>query len=211
MARRDSDMADLDAYIADSEQPDNATPLVDPNAPTEAVGAPTVGSTATGKTPVPQQNEPAPDKREDTTRASIREMERTQLEQEQQRRDESSAATAARQAAQSVSDNATRIGDNVRRVAGKASAAIGGIPIPGDLITPLVILLIFFFALVVINGHTRLSWLWLVLSGNAAITTGAGASFGQPTTVVTPPGQTVTPPVTPLATIMPFAGAGEPT
>lgn len=210
MATRASDMADLDQYIADNQQTDNATvqPVIDPNAPTEAVDAPEVGTDHTGAKLVPRDDEPAPIQDEDTTRASIREMERTQLEQAQQRRDESAAAQAARQAGQAVSDSTTRTIDNVRAIAGKTAAAVGGVPIPGDLITPLSVLLIFFFALVVINGHTRLSWLWLVLSGNASITTGAGASFGQP--VTTPvSGTTTTPPVS--TTIMAFAGAGEPT
>jgi Flp pilus assembly protein TadB len=130
-------------------------------------------------------------------------MERTQVEQETQRREESAAAQAARQAVQGVSDNATRFVDSLRATAGKLSASVSGVPIPGDLLLPLSILLLFFFALVVINGHTRLSWLWLVLSGNASIMTGQGGSFSQPIAT--------TPPVTPLSTILPFAGVGEPT
>jgi hypothetical protein len=217
-------MADLDQYIADNQQTEqpSVTPLVDPDAPTEAVGAPTIGTDHTGTKLVPKQETQAVPEDDDTTRASIREMERTQIEQAQQRRDESAAAQAARQAVQSVSDTSTRFIDSLRATAGKVSASVGAMPIPGDLITPLAILLIFFFALVVINGHTRLSWLWLVLSGNASITTGGGGSFAPVTTT----GQTTpvtglpklpTPPVTgggglvPLATILPFAGAGEPT
>jgi hypothetical protein len=223
LATRSSDMANIDQYIADAKQAAPTPPLVDPDAPTDAVGAPTIGDT-TGAKIAPQaedHDEQAVPQDADTGRASIREMERTQVEQAAQRRDESAAAQAARQAVQGVSDNATRFIDSIRATAGKVSASVGSVPIPGDLITPLAILLIFFFALVVINGHTRLSWLWLVLSGNASITTGGGASFAPVTTPTT--GQTTTlptlpvvPPVTtgggivPLSTILPCAGAGEP-
>jgi hypothetical protein len=225
LATRSSDMANIDQYIADAKQAAPTPPLVDPDAPTDAVGAPTIGTDTTGAKIAPQaedHDEQAVPQDADTGRASIREMERTQVEQAQQRRDESTAAQAARQAVQSVSDTSTRFIDSLRATAGKVSASVGAVPIPGDLITPLSILLIFFFALVVINGHTRLSWLWLVLSGNASITTGGGGSFAPVTTT----GQTTpvtglpklpTPPVTgggglvPLATILPFAGAGEPT
>lgn len=44
-----------------------------------------------------------------------------------------------------------------------------GLPTPGSLVLPLVVLLIFFFLLLPVNGHTRLVWIWLTLTGNAEI------------------------------------------
>ena len=45
---------------------------------------------------------------------------------------------------------------------------------------PLIVLLIFVFLLLPVNGHTRLVWLWLVITGNAS-TGGAAQSpiFGE--------------------------------
>lgn len=53
---------------------------------------------------------------------------------------------------------------------------LAGIPTPGGITLPLVILLVFFFMLVPVNGHTRMTWLWLVLSGNAMI---SGGTLGE--------------------------------
>lgn len=50
---------------------------------------------------------------------------------------------------------------------------LAGIPTPGGILFPLVVLLVFFFLLVPVSGHTRAVWLWMVLSGNAQV--------GQPT------------------------------
>ncbi len=209
MARSDS-MADIDNYIEETKETDTPVqPVIDPNAPTDAVGAPEVGSDATSR--LDHDEQAVPQDAEDTTRASIQDMQRVQAEQEKQRQEESAAAQAIRQGVQGVTDNTARINATLRDTLGKIVASIGSVPIPGDLLLPLSILLIFFFALIAINGHTRLSWLWLVLSGNASITTGGGQPIVTPPTT-TPPvsGTTTTPPVTSLV-IMPFAGAGEPT
>ena len=42
-------------------------------------------------------------------------------------------------------------------------------PTPGGIGVPLGILLFFFFLLIPVNGHTRLMWLWLTITGNAQI------------------------------------------
>jgi hypothetical protein len=226
MTTRAGNMADIDTYIADSQVTDVPPVMLPVDAPTDAVGAPTVETDHTGAKIAPKpedHDEQAVPQDADTGRASIREMERTQLEQAQQRQNESAAAQAIRQGVQGVTDNTQRINNTLRAALSKTSATIGAVPIPGDLITPLAVLLIFFFALVVINGHTRLSWLWLVLSGNASITTDGGATFGQNTpapVVGTPLSTPLAPlpglPTPPIATggllpltIVPFAGVGE--
>lgn len=43
------------------------------------------------------------------------------------------------------------------------------LPAPGSILLPLIVLLLFFFLLIPVNGNTRLAWLWLVLTGNAEI------------------------------------------
>jgi hypothetical protein len=53
---------------------------------------------------------------------------------------------------------------------------LASLPTPGDLILPLGILLVFFFLLLPVNGHTRLVWIWLVLTGNAEIQQGGSSS-----------------------------------
>lgn len=69
---------------------------------------------------------------------------------------------------------------------------LASLPTPGSLILPLGILLVFFFLLLPVNGHTRLVWLWLVLTGNAEIqqqsgsTSSSGGTTPTATTTTTP-------------------------
>ena len=66
---------------------------------------------------------------------------------------------------------------------------VAHIPTPGTIATPLIILLVFFLALIPIAGNTRLKWLWLVVTGNADMVAGVasgditkGASLQQNST-----------------------------
>ncbi len=65
---------------------------------------------------------------------------------------------------------AERAWQSGKDAANTANIRIGGIPTPGNLVVPLVLLLFFVFILITFNGHTRLQWLWLVLTNNAYIT-----------------------------------------
>lgn len=62
-----------------------------------------------------------------------------------------------------------RIGGNVSRIFRNVGEKIAGFPSPGSLAFPIVVLLIFFMILIRINGHSRMEWLWLVITGNAQI------------------------------------------
>ena len=64
-----------------------------------------------------------------------------------------------------ASDTTQAIGNIVRGT----SVRLERLPTPGSLVLPLVILLVFFFLLLPVNGHTRFVWIWLVLTGNADI------------------------------------------
>lgn len=57
----------------------------------------------------------------------------------------------------------------VSKATARALRQIGSFPTPGGLLTPLVILFILFMILLPVNGHTRLMWLWLAITGNAEI------------------------------------------
>jgi hypothetical protein len=86
-------------------------------------------------------------------------------------------AMAKRQEEENAFDASARTTVNTaKNIVHGANVRLGSIPTPGGITLPLVILLVFFFLLIPVNGHTRLTWLWLALSGNAAINpTGAGA------------------------------------
>lgn len=60
-------------------------------------------------------------------------------------------------------------GGNIRRWGGRVNNDLARLPTPGDVWTPIVILLFFFIVLVQVNGFSRLQWLWMAFLGDAAI------------------------------------------
>jgi hypothetical protein len=178
---RDAAMGDIDQYISDAKQnAAPASPPIDTSAPADAVMAPEVEPNTTG---VRVQQESAPLEDEEQERASIREMRAAQVLADRQRAEESELARTARQAIETGSDAVRSTQDIIKAQALRVGSVIGGVPIPGDILLPLSILLLFFFVLIAVNGHTRLMWLWLTLTGNASLATGSG-------TVTTPSGLT---------------------
>jgi len=66
-------------------------------------------------------------------------------------------------------EEARRIKAEEEAEANKADMSIGNVPTPGSIAFPLILLLLLFFILIQIGGYSRLGWLWLVLTGNAAV------------------------------------------
>lgn len=62
---------------------------------------------------------------------------------------------------------------------------VSRLPTPGTIATPLIILLVFFLALIPIAGNTRLKWLWLVITGDADLTSGIASGNITPKTAQT--------------------------
>lgn len=85
------------------------------------------------------------------------------------------------------------VAGNARESGGKVASRLAGLPTPGSLWFPLVLLLIFFFILITYNGHTRLVWAWLVLTNNAGFNLGGqgqvtpqqSGDTGEPTVTTT--------------------------
>lgn len=95
---------------------------------------------------------------------------------------------------QKASDRAVQIGQSLLATGSRlwrtSRDKLSTLPTPGDIWVPLAILLLFFFVLFPVNGHTRIMWLWMTITGNAAI----GGALPHPTAVApTPqvPGQNV--------------------
>lgn len=119
--------------------------------------------------------------------------------QEEDKRAQEAQAAFDRSAAATV--------DAVQRIARGTSVRLSSIPQPGSIMLPLFLLLIFFFLLIPVNGHTRAVWLWLVLSGNAAIadSPGGNGNTGSSTTVGS--GVSQVPVTLPPPIIMPYTTA----
>ena len=81
------------------------------------------------------------------------------------------------------------VGDSASVLPRAAGDLLARIPTPTSLLFPLVILLVFFFLLIPVNGQTRAVWLWLVLTGNARI--GQGSGGGQSTAEIPVVGQVI--------------------
>ena len=59
---------------------------------------------------------------------------------------------------------------------------VQGLPVPGSIALPFLLLLLLWIVLIPVNGHTRLMWLWLTMLNQAAISPviGASGNFGPP-------------------------------
>ena len=60
--------------------------------------------------------------------------------------------------------------EDARGIIKNTGVHLSAIPTPKGLVLPLLVLIICFLLLIPVNGHTRLVWIWLVLTGNAEIT-----------------------------------------
>jgi hypothetical protein len=159
---------------ADSGSPD--TSVVAPH-PAPGVDAPTPLS---GKKPTLTADE----KRAwDAARVERRDA---QTEQEK----EAARQLQAQQEEESVFDRTAKSTvDAFSNVIKGTQVRLESLPTPGSLLLPLIVLLIFFFLLIPVNGHTRLVWFWLVISGNAEIAVGGQSdSNATATTPTTPTG-----------------------
>lgn len=120
------------------------------------------------------QTEAAPPPPESSLQAGIR---------EQQQR--------ARQAAAQTKEYFRNVNAVLRAQAKQANRSIGSFPTPGGIWVPFWILLFIFLILIPVNQHTRMSWFWMVITGNADLTgspvvgnvpgdTGSGATNSSP-------------------------------
>lgn len=57
---------------------------------------------------------------------------------------------------------------SARSIVRDVGIRLENVPTPGSIMLPLILLLVFFFFLVPVNGSTRFTWLWLVISGDAS-------------------------------------------
>lgn len=62
---------------------------------------------------------------------------------------------------------------------GRIPVWFGGLPTPGSLIFPTMVLLVFLLLIMKTNGKSRWEWLWEVMTGNATVQTSAAVSAAQ--------------------------------
>lgn len=113
------------------------------------------------------------EKKQEAEQAKIRKHQEALLGKEQaEALEEARKKDEARK--KSIEGIADALMDKASEATGAAQVKIASIPTPLDIWFPLVLLILFFFILILYNGHTRLQWLWLVLTGNASLGTGGG-------------------------------------
>jgi hypothetical protein len=148
-------MATIDAAIL-AAQPKDATPSEQIMAP----GATLPITQATQKQETPKLTP----EQEDILKA----QEKLLGEEEAKRLREEQEQEAAK-------SQVVKSGEKAVKSAGKiihgADVRIGNIPQPGSIAFPLTLLLLCFFILIQVNGFSRLGWLWMVITRNAAVST----------------------------------------
>jgi len=131
--------------------------------------------------------------------AEVKLIKAERLRAEQEEKEELENSTPSDLAKDKISESLAAARDQVdktvQRVHGVGKEAWDGlsnVATPGSIFLPVSILIIFFLLLLPVNGHTRIEWLWLALTGNAHLsgeksggsadfndgTQGGGADFG---------------------------------
>lgn len=95
-----------------------------------------------------------------------KEAEKAKTAEEKRIAEIEAARNAQQQKVQGLASSTLRQAGNIWQ---NTKVRIGDIPTPGSIMLPLAILLLGFFILIPVNGHSRFVWLWLALSGNAKI------------------------------------------
>ncbi len=119
----------------------------------------TSGETVTGLADVAP--DPAPEKTEEQAK------EKTEKQLKEQRELELKRQSLIKRQLQET-------GRATQQVLNSTKNGLSGVKMPGGLTFPLLTLIVLFMLLVRVNGHTRLGWLWLVVTGDAAIEAGTG-------------------------------------
>ena len=203
MARQDS-MAAIERALQPPPPPDKTT------AP---LAVPAAGGSLAKPTLTADEKRAVDAARDDRRDREQQRLQAEKLEQQQEQQEQSRLEQALAQ-----------IRGNIGKVWDGTKGKLESLPTPGSLLFPLIILLVFFLLLIPVNGHTRLVWIWLVLTGNAEISGSnpnlggiAGGSFGGPTTPQTSNGSNGTNPAAPplqpfvLPSLGPFmTGVQEP-
>ena len=110
--------------------------------------------------------------------------EKLQAEQEEKERleNQTPADVAKDKTSQAVKAAKKTVDDTVSRVAKTGKEAWDGIArvaTPGSIFLPVSVLIVLWLLLLPVNGHTRIEWLWLALTGNAQLVSGGGADFNN--------------------------------
>ena len=184
MAVRSSAMAQIQANMQRAETTPVSAQMTDVAQPRPAANVDT--PTVLTKEQKAAKREAEHD--EDRARRLAKE-ERATLTNDQQRLEQERSQQETR--VQGLASSALQQAGNIWR---NTKVRLGDIPQPGSILLPLAILLLGFFILIPVNGHSRLVWLWLTLSGNAhidlnSLPNDAGAAGGQD---ITTPGNTST-------------------
>jgi hypothetical protein len=143
------------------------------------------------KMAIESENEPTTDEHEAIS-SPLTEIAKELSPEEQQKakQEEENKQLLFRQKQQSLlKAKVQATGQSASRALGSVRNGLGNVSMPGGLLAPLLIIVVLFFLLVQVNGHTRFTWLWLVATQNAAIANpglgGTGTGGGGDTSVDT--------------------------
>lgn len=145
--------------------------------------------------------------------AEARLIKSERLKEEDRQKEEEAAALSAQQAKEKFTTAIENAKSDAEKTVGRVVdtgkslwGSLASVATPGSIFLPIAVLIIFYLLLLPVNGHTRIEWLWLTLTGNARLTgesealtaasnnsqtvQGGGADFGTSisTTSFTGPG-----------------------
>lgn len=100
-------------------------------------------------------------------RGKATESEKDAAEREQGKQDEFEQKEG--NAAGEIAGAVRKTADTASNIVRDAQVTLEGLPQPGSLALPIILLLLLFMALIPVNGYPRIYWLWLVVTQNAVL------------------------------------------
>lgn len=194
MGKRAAGLAQIQEYLSGASSGDASAPASSPGMLPENIQP----HAAPGTTPETQTKEQIQlDQAAANRDRAVLSKEREQLKLEQEQKS-------------ALEERTDQAAAKMQQVVNYSKFRLEAIPMPGGLFLPIALLFVFFLALLPIAGHTRLSWLWQVVTGNAALsqeedlTPFVPTSSPQPTTPTAAPAPTMQPAPGPAFPILPF-------
>jgi hypothetical protein len=173
--KRRNSMAVIDQTLIDSQREPEKSNAVDDNLKSTVIAAP-VPDEDEDTQPLTADEQQIKDAQEDLLGEEEAEQQRAEIDEEIARQQ-----TTIGKIGNLKNQASEKYGDYLRA----GNQYVSGLPTPGGIATPLIILIIFLFILIQIGGHTRLQWLWLVLTNNAFVGGGSNTSTSSTSTSTT--------------------------
>lgn len=160
MANRAQDMATIDTALLDLQKPRQEMPEPEPKQ--SLIPFPPQEKDAQGKVKLSPEEKQRIQAEKDIEKAQEKLLGKEEADRLKAEKEAEERQAAIVQAAKGAYESS-------KQVVKSADVSLGKLPTPGQVVFPLIILLVLFLIIVQVAGHSRLEWLWMVITGQAFV------------------------------------------